>query len=146
MSRHRLELWVTIAFGVAAGLALAILSIRTWAPDDWWLRQLLQEAVIDFLTELGDVSGGLIVIIFLLLLGVSVAMTVLLRGFEKLAEIREERKRLRAEARAEGLAEGRAEGRAELKKEWEAWAERLIGEGKLPPDVRFPSASDEVDE
>ena len=80
-------------------------------------------------------------------------MTVLLRGFEKLAEMREERKRLRKEARAagmaEGMAEGRAEGRAEgvaeRNQEWEAWARQLIKEGKLPSEIQFPSGSDEAE-
>ena len=74
-------------------------------------------------------------------------MTVLLRGIEKLSEMREERKRIRTEARgggvAEGLAEGRAAGRAENAREWEKWARKLIDEGKLSPNVELPSDPDE---
>ena len=149
MNWHRLELWVTIAFGVAAGLALAILSIKFWAPEDWWLRQLIPPEAIKFLIELGDVSGGLIVIIFILILGGTLIMTVLLHGYEKLAEVLAERKRRREEekrrleearaaGRATGLAEGLAEGLAKNNQEWEAWARQLIKEGKLPSEVQFP--------
>ena len=80
-------------------------------------------------------------------------MTVLLRGIEKLHEMREERKRIREESRAAGLAEGLAEGlaaglaegRIERDKEWEAWAERLIEQGLLPPDVSLPSVDNTPD-
>lgn len=77
-------------------------------------------------------------------------MTLLLRGYEKLAEIRAERRRIREEERAagraegraeglaEGLAEGRAEGQAERDERWQAWVNRLIEEGKLSPNIGLP--------
>ena len=163
MDWRRLEFWVTIAFGIAAGLALAMLSVNTWAPAGSPLRRLASDETVNFLGELGDVSGGLLVIVFILIFGGNVIMTVLLRGIEKLSEMREERKRIRTEAREEGLAEGRAkgraegraagraegraegqaEGRAENAREWEDWARKLIDEGKLSPDVELPSDPDE---
>ena len=143
MDWRRLEFWVTIAFGIAAGLALAMLSVNTWAPAGSPLRQLASDETVNFLGELGDVSGGLLVIVFILIFGGNVIMTVLLRGIEKLSEMREERKRIRTEAREEGLAKGRAEGRAEVDREWAKWARKLIDEGKLSPDVELPSDPDE---
>ena len=143
MDWRRLEFWVTIAFGIAAGLALAMLSVNTWAPAGSPLRRLASDETVNFLGELGDVSGGLLVIVFILIFGGNVIMTVLLRGIEKLSEMREERKRIRTEAREEGLAEGRAEGRAEVDREWAKWARKLIDEGKLSPDVELPSDPDE---
>ena len=142
MDWRRLEFWVTIAFGIAAGLALAMLSVNTWAPAGSPLRQLASDETVNFLGELGDVSGGLLVIVFILIFGGNVIMTVLLRGIEKLSEMREERKRIRTEAREEGLAEGRAKGRAEVDREWAKWARKLIDEGKLSPDVELPSDPD----
>ena len=85
-------------------------------------------------------------------------MTLLLRGYEKLAEIRAERRRIREEERAaghaeghadglvegraeglaQGLAEGRAVGQAERDERWQAWVNRLIEEGKLSPNVGLP--------
>ena len=103
---------------------------------------LASDETVNFLGELGDVSGGLLVIVFILIFGGNVIMTVLLRGIEKLSEMREERKRIRTEAREEGLAEGRAEGRAEVDREWAKWARKLIDEGKLSPDVELPSDPD----
>ena len=143
MDWRRLEFWVTIAFGIAAGLAVAMLSINTWAPAGSPLRQLVSDETVNFLSQLGDVSGGLLVVVFILIFGGNVIMTVLLRGIEKLSEMREERKRIREEARKEGLVEGLAEGRAEKSREWEEWARKLMDEGKLSPDVELPSTSEE---
>ena len=158
MNWRRLEILITASFGVATVLALTLVSVNTWAPEESVVRRIASDANIGFLDKLGGVSGGLVALVFITVLGGSIIMTLLLRGFEKLAEIREERKRIREEARAEGLAEGLAEGRAEGRTEgraegrtegraqaiaesnqaWEAWVKRLIEEGKIPPDVDFP--------
>jgi uncharacterized integral membrane protein len=140
MDWRRLELWVTISFGLAAGTGVFLLLFKIFAPQDGPLQQWAQ-GTITFLSELGDISGGLIVIIFIAILGGNIFMTVLLRGIEKLHEMREERKRIREESRAAGLAEGRIE----RDKEWEAWAERLIEQGLLPPDVSLPSVDNTPD-
>ena len=147
MNWHKLELLVAIAFGATAALALAIISIRTWVPDSWWLRRLITEEAVDFLKELGNISAGLIVIVFILILGGSVVMSVLLRGYEKLGEVLEERKRQQEEQRrilAEVKSQGLAQGRAASNQKWQAWAQQLIEEGKLPSDVEFPTDSQDT--
>ena len=73
-------------------------------------------------------------------------MTVLLHGYEKLAEVLAERKRRREEEKRrleEARAAGRATGFAKRNQEWEEWARQLIKEGKLPSEVQFPTASDD---
>ena len=104
---------VTASFGLATLIALALVSINAWAPKSWLLRQLASDPVVDFLARLGGVSSGLLAIIFIAVFGGSLIMTLLLRGYEKLAEIRAERRRIREEERAAGHAEGRADGLAE---------------------------------
>ena len=166
MNWRRLELLVTTSFGLATLIALALVSINAWAPKSWLLRQLASDPVVDFLARLGGVSSGLLAIIFIAVFGGSLIMTLLLRGYEKLAEIRAERRRIREEERAaghaegraeglavgiaegraeglsqgrtEGLAEGRAVGQAERDERWQVWVNRLIEEGKLSPNVGLP--------
>jgi hypothetical protein len=111
---RRLELWVAISFGVAAVIGISLQLARVFAAEGSLLRQSAQ-ATIDYLSELGDISGGLIVIIFVVLWGGSGVMSLLFAGIEKYHEMKERHRRLREEGRAEGRAEARAEMRSILR-------------------------------
>ena len=113
MNWHRLERWVTVYFGVAAGIAVIIQLTKRFAPEVWFLHRLARD-VADYLDELGDIGSGAIIVVFLSVMGGSWVMTVLLRGIEKLHEMRQERRRIREEGRMEGRKEGREEGRREM--------------------------------
>ena len=113
MNWQRLERWVTISFGVAAGIAVIIQLTKRFAPEVWFLHRLARD-VADYLDELGDIGSGVIIVVFLSVMGGSWVMTVLLRGLEKLHEMRQERRRIREEGRMEGRKEGREEGRREM--------------------------------
>ena len=134
MGWRRLERWVTISFGIAAVIGISLQAAGLLAPEGSLLKRSAQSA-IKYLTELGDISGGSIVLIFLLIMGGNRVMTVLLRGVEKLQEMREKARRIREEGRAEGHAAGRAAGRAEGRAEGHA-AGRAEGREEARSEAR----------
>ncbi len=137
MNWQRLERWVTISFGVAAGIAVIIQLTKRFAPEVWFLHRLARD-VADYLDELGDIGSGVIIVVFLSVMGGSWVMTVLLRGIEKLHEMRQERRRIREEGRMEGRKEGRMEGREEGRREMLATLRSRLMEMGHDPDEILP--------
>lgn len=104
MDRRRLELWVTLALYIAAVVSLIVLLARRLAPE----RSLLQrtaQTVAEYLGELGEVASGTIILIILLVIGGTVIMALLTKGYELYREMLGRNEQLRAEGRAEGRAE-----------------------------------------
>lgn len=127
MDWKRLERWVTNALYIAGGTGLVILLVKHLAPERSLPQRIASDAAA-YLTELGNVSGGLLIVIILCVLGGDVIMATIFRGVDRYRKWREDERRRkeefirvreesiaegRAEGRAEGLADGRAEGRAE---------------------------------
>ena len=92
MNWQRLERWVTISFGVAAGIAVIIQLTKRFAPEVWFLHRLATD-VADYLDELGDIGSGVIIVVFLSIMGGSWVMSVFLSGIEKWEEMKAKRKR-----------------------------------------------------
>ena len=108
MHRRRLELWVTLALYIAAVVSLIVLLARRLASE----RSLLQrtaQTVAEYLGELGEVASGTIILIILLVIGGTVIMALLTKGYELYREMLGRNEQLRAEGRAEGRAEARSE-------------------------------------
>ena len=116
MDLRRLERWVTTALYVAGGIALVIILANRLSPSGT-ISHRLTASIADFLTELGDVSGGLLIVIILLMLGGNRIMVSIFEGVDRYREWRRKNEQIKAEAeaagRAEGLKEGRKAGRAE---------------------------------
>ena len=113
MNRRRLELWVTLALYIAAIVSLIVLFARRFSPEGSPLRRTA-ETVAEYLGELGAVASGTIILIILLVIGGTVTMALLTKGYELYQEMRGRNEQLRAEGRAEGRVAGRAEARAEI--------------------------------
>ena len=111
MNNRRLELLITVSFGLAAGIALFIVSIRAFAPESWPIRRwVAYEPLIEFLTALANVSGGLIVIIFIAVLLGGVIMSLIFSGIDKYRAMKERDRLIREEALKEGRQEGLEQG------------------------------------
>ena len=150
MNWERLERWITRSLYIAAGTALVIVLTKRFAPEEW-LIQRLAKAAAEFLDELGSVSGGVVIVIILSILGGNWFMSLIFRGVDMYRERKDRDERMKAEAleaglaegRATGLAEGRVEGHATGRAEGRAEAraeirERLLSLGIDPEEILPP--------
>ena len=115
MDWKRLERWVTNALYIAGGTGLVILLVKHLAPERSLPQRIASDAAA-YLTELGNVSGGLLIVIILCVLGGDVIMATIFRGVDRYRKWREDERRRKEEfirVREESIAEGRAKGRAE---------------------------------
>ena len=77
------------------------------------ISQQLVAAIADFLTELGGIGEGLLIIIILLILGGNRIMVSIFEGVDRYREWKRKNEQMKEDARAAVLKEGRAQGRAE---------------------------------
>ncbi len=126
MNWKRLENWVTTALYIAGATALVIISVKRLAPERSLPQRIASDAAI-YLTELGNISGGLLIVIVLCILGGSATMASIFYVVDRYREWKKDERRrkeefirLREESIAEGLAKGRVEGRAEGRTEGRA--------------------------
>ena len=112
MDLRRLERWVTTALYIAGGAALVIVLAKRLLPDGWILQRLAA-VIAEFLTELGGIGEGLLIVIILLILGGNRAMVSIFEGVDRYREWKRKNAQMKAEAKEAVLAEGHAAGRAE---------------------------------
>ena len=113
------------------------------------LPQRIASETASYLSELGSISSGLIIIVVLAILGGSVIMVSIFAGVNKYREFKENERRRKEErekrrkeiedrieeATAEGMARGREEGRAAVFADVRT---RLIERGIDPDDILPP--------
>ena len=138
MDLRRLERWVTTALYIAGGAALVIVLAKRLLPDGWILQRLAA-AIAEFLTDLGGIGEGLLIVIILLILGGNRAMVSIFEGVDRYREWRRKNEELKAEARAEGREEGREEGIAAGRAEERAAIRARLEALGLNPDDILPS-------
>ncbi len=138
MDLRRLERWVTTALYIAGGVALVIILAKRLLPNGSLLQRPANIAA-EFLTELGGIGEGLLIIIILLILGGNRIMVSIFEGVDRYREWKRKNEQLKAEAREAVLAEGRMEGRAA---ERAAIRARLEAKGLNPDDILPPEESD----
>ena len=134
MNWKRLEHWVTTALYIAGATALVIISVKRLAPERSLPQRIASDAAI-YLTELGNVSGGLLIVIVLCILGGSATMASIFYVVDRYREWKKDERRRKEEfirVREESIAEGRAEGRASAMEDIRA---RLIERGIDPNDI-----------
>ena len=134
MNWKRLEHWVTMALYIAGATALVIMSVKRLAPERSLPQRIASDAAI-YLTELGNVSGGLLIMIVLCILRGSATMASIFHVVDRYREWKKDEQRRREEfirVREESIAEGRVEGRASAMEDIRA---RLIERGIDPNDI-----------
>ena len=141
MDLKRLERWVTTALYVAGGVGLVILLTKNLAPGGS-LLQRLAHYITNYLTELGNISEGLLIVIILLILGGNRIMVSIFTGVDRYREWRGKSARIKAEAEAAGRAAGEAAGRAA---ERAAIRAKLEEQGLNPDDILPPEAPETDD-
>ena len=122
MDWRRLErwaTWATIALYVAAAVSVIILLGESLLPAGSPAQQIFH-GIANHVNRLGEIGGGTLIYVILLILIGGGIYVLILRAIDKYHENRERRARERAEAIAEGHAEGRAEGHAEGRAEGRA--------------------------
>ena len=112
MDWERLERWATTALYISGGAAAIIVLTRILAPDGSWPQRLAQAAVA-YLTELGAVSTGLLVLIILVTLMGNRIMASIFSGIDRYHEWKGKNDKIKAEATAAGLAQGIQQGLAQ---------------------------------
>ncbi len=116
MDWRRLERWAiiaTIALYAAAALSLFLILGETLLPEGSPIQQASHN-IANHLTRLGEIGGGVVIVVVLsILVGGGIGM-LFLRAYDKYQENKQRRERERAQWMAEAMAEGRAEGRAEI--------------------------------
>ena len=112
MDWERLERWATTALYISGGAAAVIVLTRILAPDGSWPQRLAQAAVA-YLTELGAVSTGLLVLIILATLMGNRIMASIFSGIDRYHEWKGKNEKIKAEAKAAGLAQGIQQGLAQ---------------------------------
>lgn len=112
MDWERLERWATTALYISGGAAAIIVLTRILAPDGSWPQRLAQAAVA-YLTELGAVSTGLLVLIILATLMGNRIMASIFSGIDRYHEWKGKNEKIKAEAKAAGLAQGIQQGLAQ---------------------------------
>ena len=137
MNWKRLEHWVTTALYIAGATALVIISVKRLAPERSLSQRIASDAAI-YLTELGNVSGGLLIVIVLSILGGSATMASIFYVVDRYREWKKDEQRRKEEfvrIREESIAEGREEGRAAVFADVRT---RLIERGIDPDDILPP--------
>ena len=147
-----LERWVTTALYVAGGGGIVILLVKRLAPRGSLSQRIASEAS-SYLSELGSISSGLIIIVVLAILGGSVIMVSIFAGVNKYREFKENERRRKEEretrrrerearieeATAEGIAQGREQGIAQGRATALADVRtRLVERGIDPDDILPP--------
>ena len=99
MDWKRLERWVTTALYIAGGGGIVILLVKRLAPKGSLPQRIASEAS-SYLSELGSISSGLLIIVVLAILGGSLIMVSIFAGINKYREFKENERRRKEEREA----------------------------------------------
>ena len=156
----KLERWVTLALYSAALVAATIMLAERLLPEGTPAQRAAAVAA-EFLSELGSIAGGAIIVIILIVIGGTLGMALLTKGVDLYREMRGRNDQLRAEGiaigkemgleqgleqgREQGLEQGREQGLEQGREQGQAEIRARLREVGVDLDELLRSDADEAE-